>query len=249
MNRTQPDVDAAPARTPFTLAGMWRGVRDALPLAVSVLIYGMIFGLLAKTAQLSMAEAMLMSSFVFSGSAQMVAVNAMEAGRIPLGTAMFATAATILLLNARYLLYGAAIRPWLGAVSATKAYGTLAVLGDGNWILSMKAAEQGEKDAAYIFGSGAAMFVPWLVGTALGLMAGGIAADPRALGLDFMLVAFSAALAVGLMKSRGDIAVILVATATAVAADKALPPGFAVISAAAAGGVVAWLRFGREARA
>jgi predicted branched-subunit amino acid permease len=215
-----------------------------MPLAASVLVYGVIFGLLAKTASMTVAEAMLMSAFVFSGSAQMVAVNGMPGGSLPTGTALLAVTVTILLLNARYLLYGAALRPWLGSSPALQAYATLAVLGDGNWILAMKAEKEGERDAGYIFGSGAAMFVPWLGGTFIGMLAGGAAADPKALGLDFMLVAFSAALGIGLLKGRGDVVVLAVAIGTAVAAERLTGPGYAVIAAALAGGVTGWLKHG-----
>jgi predicted branched-subunit amino acid permease len=235
-----PQDAAAP---PFTLAGVRRGIRAALPLAASVFVYGVIFGLLAKTAAMTVAEALLMSALVYSGSAQMAAVNAMESGRIPAGAAMFAMIVAILLLNARYLLYGAALRPWLGRSPPLQAFGTLAVLGDGNWILAMKAEREGERDAGFVFGSGAAMFVPWLAGTLVGMSAGSFAADPARLGLDFMLAAFSAALCVGMIRSRGDVAVLVAAVAGAAAADMLLGASYAVIAAATAGGVVAWLRF------
>jgi predicted branched-subunit amino acid permease len=228
---------------PFTMAGVVRGITQSLPLGASVLVYGLIFGLLAKTASMSLAEAMLMSALIFSGSAQMVAVNGMVGGVLPSGIAFLAVATTILMLNARYLLYGAALRPWLGRTSPVQAYGTLAVLGDGNWILSMKAEQDGERDAGYVFGSGAAMFVPWLIGTAAGMLAGAFAANPRALGLDFMLVAFSAALCVGLMKARGDVAVLGIAVVAAVLGDRLLGPAFAVIVAAVAGGLTAWFTY------
>jgi predicted branched-subunit amino acid permease len=117
------------------------------------------------------------------------------------------------------------------------------VLGDGNWILAMKAEQEGERDAGYIFGSGAAMFVPWLAGTFIGMLAGGVAANPRALGLDFMLIAFSAALGTGLLKGRGDLAVLGAAILAAVGAERLIGPGYAVIAAAVAGGLTSWFRY------
>ena len=104
-----------------------------------------------------------------------------------------ALATTILVVNARYVLYGATLRPWLGGVRGWQAYGTLSILADGNWILSSRAREGGEADAGYVFGSGLVMFVGWLVGTVLGALLGRLIADPEALGLDFLLVTFCAA--------------------------------------------------------
>jgi predicted branched-subunit amino acid permease len=75
------------------------------------------------------------------------------------------------------------------------------------------------------------------------MMDGGFAANPRALGLDFMLIAFSGALCIGLLKARADLAVLLAAVAAAVAAERLMGPGFSVIAAAMAGGATAWVRF------
>lgn len=238
---------AAPPAAPFTAAGVRRGFIAAQPLAIGVFIYGLAFGLLAREAQYTLAEALLMSGFVYSGSAQLVAVAAMRGGGIPAGAAAAAVAGTILLLNARYILYGAALRPWLGGAPAWKAYPSLAVLGDGNWILAMKAHAQGEPDSGYVFGSGIAMFLPWLLGTWLGLAAGGLIRDPNALALDFLLVAFSAAMGVGMFKGRSDLKIIGAAAVAAVVADRFLIPGSAILCAGLAGGLVAWFGFREEA--
>lgn len=213
---------------------------------MGVLVYGVAFGLLARGAQFTLAETLLMSAFVYSGSAQLVAVDAMRGGGIPAGAAMIALAGSIILLNGRYLLYGAAIRPWLGQAPARIAYPALAVLGDGNWLLSMKAHAQGETDAGYILGSGLAMFVPWIGGSWIGLSAGGLISDPKALALDFLLVAFSAAMGVGMFKGRSDVKIVLAAAAAAAFADRFLIAGSAILSAGAAGGLVAWFTFTAE---
>jgi len=234
-------------RTTFSLAGFWRGMMASGPLGVSVFAYGIAFGLFAKSAQMSMGEALLMSGLVYSGSAQMAAVSAMGDGAIPSGMAAFAVVTTIILLNARYLLYGASLRGWLSQVSGPQAYATLAVLGDGNWALSMKRHAEGERDAGFVLGSGVIMFVPWLLGTAFGLLTAGAATNPRALGLDFMLVAFSTALAVGMFKGRTQMPVLLVAIIASVIADRWLPSGWAVMSAGLSGGLAAWLLWKPEA--
>jgi predicted branched-subunit amino acid permease len=62
------------------------------------------------------------------------------------------------------------------------AYSSLYFLGDGNWVLSMKAHANGESDAAFVLGSGVAMFVPWVGGTLLGSIANEWVADPKVFG-------------------------------------------------------------------
>ncbi len=238
-----PTTTAPASSAPTTFAGFRRGFLTAQPLALGVLLYGMAFGLLAREAQFSLAEALLMSGFVYSGSAQLVAVNAMRGGSVPGGAAMVAVAGTILLLNARYMLYGAALRPWLGGASVWTVYPALAVLGDGNWILSMKAHAEGERDAGYVLGSGLAMFIPWIGGSWIGLSAGGLIRNPDALALDFLLVSFSAAMGIGMFKGRSDLKVVGVAVVAAALADRFLIGGSAILCAGLAGGLTAWLTY------
>ena len=140
----------------------------------------------------------LMSALVYSGSAQLAAIEiGVSAALLP--PLLFA----VLLLNARYLLYGAALRPWLGASSPGQAYATLFFTGDGSWALSMKEYADGNRDAGFVFGSGVAMYLPWALGTLVGHLLASWVPDPRALGLDFMLVAFAAAIGRGRMAASG----------------------------------------------
>jgi predicted branched-subunit amino acid permease len=229
---------AGPARGPlFTRAGVWRGFVAAQPLTIGVFVYGVTVGVLAGERGLSMLEAMLMSATVYSGSAQVAALGGFAAG-----AGVLASMLTVVLLNSRYLLYGAALRPWLGGAPAARAYGTLYLLGDASWVMSMKAHADGEDDAGFVLGTGIAGFLPWMAGTASGLLAGGWAGDPRRLGLDFLLVAFCAAMAIGLFR-RGD-ALLPATTAIGVSlvVDRLAPSGWTVVAAGLAGGLVAALR-------
>lgn len=228
------------SRPPFTACGVWRGIRRAQPLAIGVFAYGLAFGLLALEAGLAVLEALAMSGLVYSGSAQLAAVNTLRGTGFAASPA--ALAATILVLNARYVLYGAALRPWLGAVGPGRAYAALFVLGDGNWLLAMKAHEDGERDGGFVLGSGLVMFAAWLAGTAAGAISGALLPDPASLGLDFLLVAFAAALALGMTRGRGDIATIAVAAAVALTVAQTLGGGWAVVTAGLAAAGLAALR-------
>ena len=221
----------------FSAPGLRRGYIAAQPLALGVFIYGVTFGLLAVNAGLSILEAMLMSATVYSGSAQTATVSGLAAG-----AGIGASVATILMLNARYLLYGAALRPWLGQASAAQAYSSLYLLGDSNWVLAMKAHANGEADAGFIFGSGIAMFIPWVGGTLLGSLANEWVADPKVLGLDFLLVAFCTAMGMGLVKSRHDFQPVGVAVVIALIVDRFAPGGWTIVAAGLAGALSAFAR-------
>lgn len=230
---------AGTAPAPFTRAGMRRGVVAVQPLAFGVFVYGVTFGLLAAGAGHGVVRALLMSAGIYSGTAQIVAI-----GTLATGTGLFATVGAVALLNARYVLYGAALNPWLRGVGRGRVAASLFLLGDGNWVVAMRARTEGERDAGFILGSGLAMYVAWLAGTLVGGTLGDLVPDPRTLGLDFLLVGFCAAMGIGIARLRGlraSAGTIVAALAAAVAADRYAGPGWPVLAAGVAGMAAAWL--------
>lgn len=228
-----PTYGMADAR--FTLDGFRRGVRDGLPLGLSIFAYGLGFGLVAAQAGFGIGKAVATSAALYSGSAQLAAVNLMQTG----GATLWALFATILVINARYILFGAALQPWLGQAGAAKAYGSLLLLGDANWMVTMRAIREGEADRAYLAGTGAPMLFGWLTGTALGAGAVSILPAPEALGFDLMLPAFATAMTTAMVKGRADLLPVAVGAGTALALAPALGPAVAIIGAGLAGGLVA----------
>ena len=209
-----------------------------MPIGAAIFVWGITFGLMGREAGLSSLEATLMSVFVYSGTAQAATV-----GGFATGAGILAGMATVLMLNARYLLYGASLRPWLAQAGPAQAYATLWFLGDANWAMSTKANAEGEQDAAFIFGSGVSMYLPWIAGTVSGAVAGNWIADPRSLGVDFLLVAFCAAMAMDLFKSRADAAPAIAAAVVAALLDHFVPSGWTLVAAGLAGGLAAWMRY------
>ena len=201
------------------------------------------FGLVARQASISVAEALLMSAVVYSGSAQLAAVSVIGQSNSWASANLWLIAITIMIVNARYVLYGAAMRPWLTSVSPLKSYGSLFILADGNWIVSMKAHAAGERDAGFFLGSGLAMFTPWLAGTLIGASAGSLIPNPKALELDFLLVAFSAAAAIAMSKSRNDVWTIAAAAASALAVQQIVPGGWPIVAAGIVGAIFGYLRW------
>src|SRR5260221_960119 len=73
------------------------GVRAGLPIAVGPLLFGISFGLLAKSSGMGSAASIVFSATTFAGSAQFAAVSVLGAG----GSVIAAVVAAVF-LNARY---------------------------------------------------------------------------------------------------------------------------------------------------
>jgi 4-azaleucine resistance transporter AzlC len=225
------------AATTFTAGGVRRGFLQAQPLAPGAFIYGMVFGVLASERGLAWFEALLMSVFVYSGSAQLAALQGWSSS-----PAIAPLVATVLLINARYVLYSASVQPWLAGATRTQALGSLFFLGDGNWALAMREYHAGYRDAGFVLGSGVAMALPWVLGTLGGHIVGHSVPNPATFGLDFMLVGFAAAIGVGVWRGRSDIAPGLAAVAVALALNHWVPGGWTIVGAGLAAGFVGAMR-------
>ena len=228
------------ASAAFSAAGVRHGFIVGQPLAPGAFVYGMVFGVLASERGLAWFEALLMSVFVYSGSAQLAVLQGWSNPPV-----IASLVATVLVVNARYLLFGASIQPWLSGATRSQALGTLFVLGDGNWALSMREYHAGYRDAGFILGSGLAMFTPWVVGTVTGHLLGRSVPNPAIFGLDFMLVAFAAAIGIGVWRGKADLWPAIAAAAVALALHRWLPGGWYIVGAGLAAGCVGAARHGR----
>ena len=226
--------------TSFTRAGVRRGFIAGQPLAPGILVYGMVFGVLASERGLGLLQAVLMSVLVYSGSAQLAVLQGWTSS-----TLILPLVATILVINARYLLFGAALQPWLAGATRKQALGSLYVLGDSNWALSMSEYHSGYRDAGFVLGSGLATFAPWILGTVAGQMLGHSVPDPARFGLDFMLIAFAAAIGMGVWRGKSDLWPAAAAVAVALALHRWVPGGWYIVGAGLAAGAVGALQHER----
>ena len=202
----------------FGRRGAITGAAESVPIAVGVFTYGITFGVLAQQASLSVPEALLMSATVFAASAQFVVLDMWDSS-LP----VLAIVVTTAMINLRHVLMGASLQPWLSDLSRSKVWGTLFFLNDESWGLTEQARSRGQRDAAFLLGSGLLVFAAWVSATAIGVSAGALIADPARYGLDFAFVAVYIALLVGVWNGRSDAVPILVAAGVAVAAAAALP--------------------------
>lgn len=214
----------------FTRDGLYRGAVATLPLALGGGLFGTALGMLANQAGLSAAEIGLMSLTVFAGASQFLALE-LWVEPLPVLAIVVSTAA----VNARHLLMGAALAPWLMPLRRSGAFGALFLMTDENWGLSMARFQGGEKDIGFFVGGGLLLYGVWTASCLFGHFAAGLIADPSRYGIDALATGVFLALLVLQWRGRASLAPWLVAIATALAVDALLPGGWHVVIGALAG--------------
>lgn len=124
------------------------------------------------------------------------------------------------------------------------ALAAVITLTDVTWAMSLAAYKKGERDVGLLIGSGIAMWLAWMIGTWIGSVFGRQIGEPRAFGLDILILAFFAALLVGMWKRETAFVPWLVAGAVSLVAFRFLPNNWHIIVGALAGGITGALKHG-----
>ncbi|MGG5870766.1 AzlC family ABC transporter permease [Pseudomonas peli] len=217
----------------FSRQDVWAGFKQLVPLSIFVIAFGAAFGLAAVQTGLDNPSAVLMSTLVFAGASQFAALElwGVQIPLVPLALTVFA-------INARHLLMGASLYPWLRHLSPAKRYGVMLVASDANWALSMQAFNRGKPGFGLLLGGGLALWSFWIFGTWLGIYFGGAIHDPKSFGLDMVMGCFLLAMAVGGEKNLRLLLIWTVAAGSSLLAYWYLPDNSHVVVGALAGGVL-----------
>jgi predicted branched-subunit amino acid permease len=165
-------VDRAAAR---------QGVIDALPLFVPAIPFGLVIGLAITESGMNPFVGWSGSWLIFGGAAQLTLVTLLGSG-----VAVAAAVGTALVVNARHLMYSAALAPtfqsqprwfrWLGPY----------LLIDQLFALTtVRPEEEPDGFRSYYLAAGATFWVLWLVVVAFGLLLGPVV--PEEWNLDFAI--------------------------------------------------------------
>lgn len=221
-----------------------RGMRANIPLAVSAMAYGGVFGVLSGNQGVSWAEMLGMDLLMFAGSAQLVMIEMWQA---PLPVLEMGLA--VLIVNMRYLLIGASLQPVFDGRPLWQKVLGMHLVADENWAVTIAAHRNGGTCPAFLVGGGLLLLAAWTASTLAGNLLGGRIVDPARFGLDFAFVAVFAALTMSLWRDRDDLLPWLVAAGLAVAGERLLP-GKLYIALGGIGGALAavWLEIARTAQ-
>ena len=208
---------------------------DAFGIAASTPGFGLVYGLAARGVGLSTIDVGAMSLIVFAGGSQFAVLGYIGAGA-PWLSILLVTA----FINARHLLYGAALAPYVGdlpvRVRAVMAY----PLSDETFALTLGHFRRlGYADVrGYFLVAFAFEMAPWIVASIVGAALAGSIADPNVFGLDVVFPAAMAGLGVGLITGRREVAAAVSGAIVGVAFALLVDPAVGIVAGGVIGPVV-----------
>src|SRR4051812_45343318 len=168
-----------------------------------------------------------MSVIVFAGAAQFAAI-----GYIAGGLAWPAIVLLTALLNARHLLYSAALAPWLRDVPPPRRAVMAHILTDETFALSIAHFTRiGRTDErGYWLAAIGSTFIPWNVATLAGVLIGQEIPSPERFGLDIVFPAAMVGLAAGLITGRREVVAAIAGAVLGVAVGLIVSPSLGIIA-------------------
>ena len=230
-----PTEATAAGKPSWSLAGLRLGALLSLPVLPGMIVFGIAVGATAARKGFSLLDSILMNVLVYGGASQMVAMEVWPE-RITLAS-LAALALLTATVNARMLLIGASLRPWLGPLPSWQSYPMLHLSTDPGWLIAMRYRADGGNDAAVFLGSDLLVWTAWLGATTAGYLLGALVADPRRIGLDLVMPIFFAAMLIPLWRGGRRAMAWGVAGAVALATQQLVPGWWFVIAGALAGSI------------
>jgi 4-azaleucine resistance transporter AzlC len=214
------------------------GVRAFAPLLIAVIPFGLVFGIVAAGSEVGPWLGGATSFIIFAGAAQLATLQLIDAGAA--GAVVIATA---LVINARHLMYSAALAPAFREFPKGARIALPYLLTDQAFALSIVRFGEVE-DPVYrrwfFTGAGLSLWGPWQVFTIAGIVLG--AQVPESWSLDFAIPLMFVILLVPTIKGRPELIAAVVGATVAVIAD-GTPYGLGLIIGAVSGvaaGVIAY---------
>ncbi|MPR08772.1 AzlC family ABC transporter permease [Microvirga tunisiensis] len=227
----------SPALRPhFSTAGLRHGARAALPAFPGFIMFAVAFGTAAAQKGLSLGETLGLSAFVYAGASQMVGLEIWQQVWTPSTILTIMTVTAV--VNARMILLGATLQPWLKDEPLARTALNLFLLTEAGWLVGTRYHSEGGRDVGVLLGCGIILWLVWLVATLTGFFAGALVPEPRRFGLDLVMPIFFGVMLVPLWKGAKLALPWLVAGLVSLVVH-ALVPGYVFIIAGALAGVAA----------
>lgn len=203
-----------------------KGLMDALPLGVSVFIYGIVFGVLSQKAGLSFFATLCMSCFIFAGASQMTAVQMISGGGNP-----FTIIVTVFIINLRHFLMAASLTPSLKEQSTGFKLAGAYFLTDESYALTYSYYQDHSPSPFFFLGCSLNIYLFWVAATIAGFLFGNILPDQVKYILDFAFVATFIGMLVPLIANFPTIIAVVISAIVSIWGSLHLPGKWYIILA------------------
>ncbi|RDI72239.1 AzlC family ABC transporter permease [Halopelagius longus] len=213
-----------------------RGVRDATPVALGLVPFGLVSGVAAVEAGLSFAQAMGLSVLVYAGTSQLAAIDLL--GR---NAELAVVVLTAVVINLRMTMYSASIAPYFRSFSARWKALCSYVLTDQAYALAIARYAEEQLDPAarrrYFLSAGFFIWFVWQVCTVAGVLLG--TGVPASWGLEFAVPLVFLGLLVPVVSNAPAVSAAVVGGSVAVVGEALAVPFNLGLMAGAVAGVLA----------
>jgi len=214
------------------------------PPLLGLLPFGLVCGVGAQAAGASVWQSFGLSAVMFSGAAQIIATQLIAAS-----APVAVTIVTCLVVGLRFLMYSAAMAPYLKSLPPRWRHALSFLLTDQAFaagIRRFRESDDRRRAASYFLGSGLLLWVTWQLSCLTGFVAGNVI--PTAWSLDFIVPLCFLSLLVPILEDRST-RIAAFAAGIAVVGLDALPMRLSLICAGLIGiaaGVIAETRTRRR---
>lgn len=209
-------------RTAFT-----DGARAVAPILLGAAPFGLVAGAAAVEADLTVAQAMGLSTIVFAGASQLAAIDLL--GR---DASLAVVVGTALIINARMVMYSASIAPYFERLSNRRRALVAYLLTDQAYALSVTRFREHGSSLWYYLGTATPLWIVFVAATAVGAVVG--ARVPAWLPLEFTIPLTFLAVLMPAIVDRESLTAAVVGGAVAVV-GAGLPYNLGLLAGAGAG--------------
>ena len=212
------------------------GAKPLIPVTIIVVPFGIAWAVAGQAAGLPDEMILAMSVFVFAGASQFASLEIIgpEMSFVALALVTFA-------VNARHILMGTTVYPDIRDASLARQMAMVLTLTDGPYALMQTEPNAAQRIALMVAG-GWAIWLSWLVGTAIGLFFGNLVGDPRTFGFDAVMPIFFLIVLTSVFKGKESLLPWIGAAVAAVAWQQSFGGNWHVLVGAITGGCLSALR-------
>lgn len=159
---------------------------EVLPTVFGYIGIGVAFGIVGHSSGLTTWQIILLSMFVYAGSAQFVMVTMLLAH-----SSLLAIVFSVFLVNARMILMSTSLTPYLKREPLFKNIWLGTLLTDESYALAMNKLNYTNRNLNFTWFNTVNLvsYLTWIGSSALGAGLGTLIADPAKLGIDFAITA------------------------------------------------------------